>query len=103
MSALDSRSLTYLDCFGQRFSAPGSVRYAITSPTAAYLEVDDKPFVVDVGAEQSAEAQQHDVEVRALHRRQRPILHAHHRIMRGAATPAATRSRSVRLPRRRGS
>jgi plastocyanin len=63
MSALDSRSLTYLDCFGQRFSAPGSVRYAITSPTAAYLEVDDKPFIVDVGAQESAEPQQHDVAV----------------------------------------
>jgi plastocyanin len=63
MSALDSRSLTYLDCFGQRFSAPGSVRYAVSSPTAAYLEVDDKPFIVDVGTQQSAEPQQHDVEV----------------------------------------
>jgi plastocyanin len=62
MSALDSRFLTYLDCFGQRFPAAGRVRYAVTSPTAACLTLDDKPFVIEV-EERDGEPQQHNVEV----------------------------------------
>src|SRR5690349_7367178 len=64
MSALDSRSLTYLDCFGQRLQETGRLRYAITSPTAASLWLDDKPFVVEVSDRRTGEPQQHDVEVR---------------------------------------
>jgi plastocyanin len=63
MSALDSRFLTYLDCFGQRFSAVGRVHYAVTSPTAACLTLDDKPFVIEVGEKRDGEPQQHNVEV----------------------------------------
>jgi len=64
MSALDSRLLTYLDCYGQRFPTPGQVRYAVTGPMAACLRVDDPPFLVQVADQQAADPQQHDVEVR---------------------------------------
>jgi plastocyanin len=64
MSALDSRALTYLDCYGQRFSTPGQVRYAITGPLAARLRVDDQPYLLQVADQQAAEPQQHDIEVR---------------------------------------
>jgi plastocyanin len=63
MSSLDSRFLSYLDCFGQRFSAQGRVHYAVTSPTAACLALDDKPFLIKVGSKSDAESQQHNVEV----------------------------------------
>ncbi|GAA0935899.1 hypothetical protein Vau01_020870 [Virgisporangium aurantiacum] len=60
---MDSRFLTYLDCYGQRFSAPGKIRYAVGSPTAAHLALDDRPFVVKVQERGEAEHRQHDVEV----------------------------------------
>jgi plastocyanin len=62
MSALDSRFLGYLDCFGQRFSAQGRVHYAVTSPSAACLMLDDKPFVIEVEGK-GDEPHQHNVEV----------------------------------------
>ncbi|GAB2838036.1 cupredoxin domain-containing protein [Streptomyces daliensis] len=68
MPALDSRALTYLDCFGQRFSRPGRVRYAVGSPLASCLETDDLPFSLTVGDARgdarTAQPRQHDVEVR---------------------------------------
>lgn len=64
MFALDSRALTYLDCYGQRFPAAGAVRYAVTGPLAACLRVDDPPFLLQVADEQAAEPRQHDIEVR---------------------------------------
>ncbi|WP_328842638.1 hypothetical protein [Streptomyces sp. NBC_00258] len=65
MSALDSRALTSLDCFGQRFSAPGRTRYTVGGPLAACVETDELPFSITVRRPDDNSAQrQHDVEVR---------------------------------------
>ncbi|MFL1897502.1 hypothetical protein ACJWDR_00215 [Streptomyces tauricus] len=64
MSALDSRALTYLDSFGQRFSHPGRTHYALGGPLAACVETDELPFTITVERAEPGEAQrQHDVAV----------------------------------------
>lgn len=44
---LDSRRLTYLNCFAQRFSKPGSYRYRIASSGTSRLD-RDKSFTIEV-------------------------------------------------------
>lgn len=71
MDALDSRSLRYVDCYGQKFSSPGQVRYHITNAAAAWLPVGkvgekDEVFTIDVRERKAAtkEGGQHNVTVR---------------------------------------
>jgi plastocyanin len=66
MSFLDSRSLSYLDCFAQKFSKPGRVRYRLATAAGACLPVEDDEFTIEVAAghESKSESQQHDVAVR---------------------------------------
>ena len=64
MTMLDSRRMTYLNCFGQKFSKPGTYRYRIASSSTRGLERDAR-FTIEVKpAASPAEAQQHDVAVR---------------------------------------
>ncbi|WP_322778464.1 hypothetical protein [Frankia sp. Cas4] len=63
MSALDSRALTYLDCYGQRFDSPGTIRYAVGGPLASCLHVDDLAFTVEVEQSKGGEPRQHDVTI----------------------------------------
>lgn len=65
MSTLDSRALTYLDCFGRQFAEPGRVRYGVGGPVAAFLKQrQDLPFSIRVAtADQGADPTQHDVAV----------------------------------------
>lgn len=62
---LDSRQLTYIDCFAQRFPSTGSISYRLSStPLPCPLPGDDV-FTIEVregGA--GSEGQQHDVAVR---------------------------------------
>ena len=64
MTTLDSRRMTYLNCFGQKFSKPGTYRYRITSSSTSGLDRDAR-FSIDVKpAASPAKIQQHDVAVR---------------------------------------
>ncbi len=63
MSALDSRALTYLDCFFHRFDEPGTVRYAVGGPLAACLTIDELRFTLTI-EKGDGEQRQHHVEVR---------------------------------------
>ena len=73
MSTLDSRSLQYVDCFGQKFSSPGTVRYRLTTAAGADLPVEDteeETFTIEVKdgpgpqAGERRESRQHQVSVR---------------------------------------
>lgn len=67
MDTLDSRSLRYIDCFAQKFSTPGQVRYRISTLAGACLPLEDEgEFTIDVNSlsDKSGESQQHDVQVR---------------------------------------
>jgi len=64
MDTLDSRILRYTDCFAQKFTTLGTIRYWITSPAGHYLpEEQDSTFVVEVKAGGGARGQQHNVVV----------------------------------------
>jgi plastocyanin len=64
MTTLDSRRMTYLNCFGQKFSKPGTYRYRITSSSTSGLDRDAR-FSIEVKPVASpAKVQQHDVAVR---------------------------------------
>lgn len=63
MTSLDSRALTSLDCFGQKFDTAGTVRYTVGGPLAACLRSDDLPFTITVEDGTLPEPQQFDVEV----------------------------------------
>lgn len=64
MTTLDSRHMTYLNCFAQKFSKPGTYRYRIMSSNTSGLERDAR-FSIDVKpAASPAKIQQHDVAVR---------------------------------------
>jgi plastocyanin len=67
MDTLDSRSLRYIDCFAQKFAAPGHVHYRISTLAGACLPIEDEgEFIIDVRAraEKGGESQQHTVQVR---------------------------------------
>lgn len=60
----DSRRMTYLNCFAQRFSKPGSYRYRIASSGTSGLE-RDRSFSIEVKDGNSRDkGTQHDVRVR---------------------------------------
>jgi plastocyanin len=59
----DSRRMTYLNCFAQRFSKPGSYRYRIVSSGTSGLE-RDRSFSIEVKDGNSRDkGAQHDVRV----------------------------------------
>lgn len=67
MDTLDSRTLSYVDCFARRFAKPGSVRYRITSSSVACdLQDEEGAFTIDVGERRSSgnEGTQHDATVK---------------------------------------
>jgi plastocyanin len=67
MDTLDSRTLSYVDCFARRFAKPGSVSYSITSASVACeLHDEESRFTIDVRERHSPsdEGTQHDVTVR---------------------------------------
>jgi plastocyanin len=74
MSTLDSRSLQYVDCFGQKFTSPGTVRYRLTTAAGADLPVEEdaeeETFTIEVKDEpriqagERREGKQHQVSVR---------------------------------------
>lgn len=66
MDTLDSRALSYIDCFARRFTKPGSVRYGITSASVRCDLHDEDAFVIEVGEqrEPGGKGKQHDVTVR---------------------------------------
>ena len=66
MDTLDSRILSYVDCFARRFTKPGSVRYGITSASVRCDLHDEDAFVIDVKErrEPGGKGPQHDVTVR---------------------------------------
>ncbi len=66
MHSLDSRSLNLGNCFGQKFSIPGDVRYVVTAGEAlsSALARDEAAFLVRVlPAAAGSIPQQHDVVV----------------------------------------
>ena len=68
MTALDSRALTYVDCFGQKFAKPGTYRYAITTAAGATLGAEPR-FTIEVRkASDQATGRQHDVSIRLVDR-----------------------------------
>jgi len=74
MSTLDSRSLQYVDCFGQKFSSPGTVRYRLTTAAGADQpveeDIEEETFTIEVKdgprlqAGERGESRQHQVSVR---------------------------------------
>jgi plastocyanin len=60
----DSRRMTYLNCFAQRFAKPGSYRYRIASAGTSALD-RDKSFSIEVKEGNARDqGEQHDVRVR---------------------------------------
>jgi plastocyanin len=65
MDTLDSRTLSYVDCFARRFAQPGTVSYQITSASVRCSLHDEDAFSIDVRQRRSSgkEGTQHDVTV----------------------------------------
>ena len=62
MTNLDSRSLTYVNTFGRRFTRPGQVRYRVGSAAAICRPSDEEfPFTIDVAKGQGGK--QHNIAV----------------------------------------
>jgi plastocyanin len=66
MNTLDSRWLRYTDCFAQKFSSPGQVRYRVTTGAGACLPVEGTTFTIDVNKRTKSknESRQHNVAIR---------------------------------------
>lgn len=66
MDTLDSRALSYVDCFARRFAKPGTVKYGITSASVRCDLHEEDSFVIEVRErrESGAKGAQHDVTVR---------------------------------------
>jgi plastocyanin len=64
---LDSRVLTYLDCYAKKFSRAGRVEYRLL-PGAGACVPEDAAFTIDVSGREEGEGRQHDVEVRFVNR-----------------------------------
>jgi plastocyanin len=73
MDALDSRFLRNVDCFGQKFSSPGKVRYHLTAGGEDWLPSANDAFSIEVkkGCDASGKGKQHDVTV---HRKGKRLL-----------------------------
>lgn len=69
MDTLDSRSLSYIDTYSQRFGAPGVVRYGLSASALACLPLDDDDtFEIEVmqgGRPTPRDGAQHMVSVRS--------------------------------------
>src|SRR5215207_6862573 len=67
MDMLDSRALHYIDCYMQKFSKPGTVRYHLTTAAGMCLPVEkDGPLTIEVkerGGRRDRDGQQHNVTV----------------------------------------
>jgi plastocyanin len=61
VSTLDSRSLTYVNTFGRRFSEPGEVRYRLVTAAVVCQPAIDLPFTIEVA--KGKRGKQHDVNV----------------------------------------
>jgi hypothetical protein len=62
---LDSRTLTYVDCFAQRFPSTGSISYRLSSAPLPCPLPDADVFTIEVRERDSgSDGQQHDVAVR---------------------------------------
>jgi plastocyanin len=48
MSTLDSRFLKLGDCFAQKFSTPGTVKYIVTAGTGGCLRVGESAYTIEV-------------------------------------------------------
>jgi plastocyanin len=64
---LDSRVLTYLDCYAKKFSRAGRVEYRLLTGAGACVP-EDAAFTIDVSGREEGESRQHDVEVRFVDR-----------------------------------
>jgi len=65
MDTLDSRVLSYVDCFARRFAKAGTVRYGIISASVRCDLHDEDAFVIEVKERREpGEGTQHDVTVR---------------------------------------
>ena len=66
MDTLDSRVLSYVDCFARRFAKAGTVKYGITSASVRCGLHDEDAFVIEVKErrEPGGEGSQHDVTVK---------------------------------------
>jgi plastocyanin len=65
MDTLDSRTLSYVDCFARRFLRSGTVRYQITSASVRCALHDEDGFSIEVREDRTPrkEGTQHDVTV----------------------------------------
>ncbi|MGH2697694.1 MAG: hypothetical protein ACRDJL_00665 [Actinomycetota bacterium] len=65
MDMLDSRTLSYVDCFARRFARSGTVRYQITSASVRCALHDEDAFSIEVREDRTPrkEGTQHDVTV----------------------------------------
>jgi len=65
MNTLDSRSLSYTDCFMQKFSAAGQFVYELLPSTIAGLGHDEDLFTIDIKPRESkgGEPNQHHINV----------------------------------------
>jgi plastocyanin len=66
MDTLDSRTLSYVDCFARRFVKAGTVGYSITSASVRCELHDEDAFVIEVREKRDTGAKnaQHDVTVK---------------------------------------
>ncbi|HZJ49154.1 MAG TPA: hypothetical protein VFD97_09015, partial [Acidimicrobiia bacterium] len=66
MDTLDSRVLSYVDCFARRFAKAGTVKYGIISASVRCGLHDENAFVIEVKErrEPGGEGSQHDVTVK---------------------------------------
>jgi plastocyanin len=68
MDSLDSRSLRYIDCFAQSFSAPGQAYYRLSTAAGGCLPFEKEgAFTISIETRASAgpESHQHNVTVRS--------------------------------------
>lgn len=65
MDTLDSRTLSYVDCFARRFAQPGTVKYQITSASVRCSLHDEDAYAIEVRERRGSgkEGTQHDVTV----------------------------------------
>lgn len=64
---LDSRVLSYLDCYAKKFSRAGRVEYRLMTGVSTCVP-EDTAFTMDVSGRGQGESRQHDVEVRYVNR-----------------------------------
>jgi plastocyanin len=66
MDIFDSRSLRYIDCFAQKFSSAGKIKYRLTTTAGACLPIDEDIFTIDVVKPKNDEklSEQHNIIVR---------------------------------------